>query len=177
MREVTLNREHLLELGNEFEKELLSYLKIKFPSGKYLHNLNVYSAFLGKTTQIDLIFITYKCIYVIEAKNWIGFIEGGYNDEHWSGKSRANLIMTVFNPVNQNNIHIRTVRNALRLRGINPPKFHNIVVVPDGTAIRSTCREVINKSKLIPTINRYEKQSHYNLNPTELYAQIREVCN
>lgn len=176
MRDVILDRTHLEELGTEFEFKIMRYLGIKFPQAVFLHDLSIYCKRLDKETQIDLIMITDKEIYVIEAKNWVGHIEGTYNDSKWTGSSRARLLMTVFNPVDQNAIHIRTLRNALRCSGINPPQFHNLVVVPDGTAIKSPCKEVINLAKTFSVINQVESASKNKIDKSLFHKMIMEVC-
>jgi hypothetical protein len=171
-----LNRGRLEELGAVFELEIMDYLAEKFPNSIIMHNLEVFCKPLEKDTQIDIIMLTDKNVYLIEAKNWTGYIEGEYNNEHWTGISRARVKMEVFNPINQNDLHIRALRNALRNEGLNPPYFNNFVVVPDGTAIKSTCREVVNKSFLINRITRAEKTLSNNYDKQSLAEKIRKVC-
>lgn len=173
---MNLNRTHLEQLGEEFELEILSYLQLKYPQSEVLHNYSIYCEYLKKDTQMDLIFITSKNVYIIETKNWVGFIRGNYNDKHWEGRSRSKTTMTVFNPVNQNALHIRTLRNALRVKGINPPIFRNLVVVPDGTEIKSDCTEVINQSLLLQKITHMENNSNLLLDTTYMKNSIKGVC-
>lgn len=173
---MNLNRTHLEQLGEQFEQEVATYLKLKCPISEVLHDSTIYCEYLKKETQIDIILITQKNVYVIEAKNWIGFIRGNYDDKHWEGRSRSKNTLTVFNPVNQNALHIRTLRNALRLQGINPPIFKNIVVVPDGTEIKSECSEVINRSLLWQKILNMERNSKLQINIDMMKKLIRKVC-
>lgn len=173
---MNLNRMHLEALGEEFELEISQYLQLKYPKSEVLHNNSIYCEFLKKETQMDLIFITDRNVYIIEAKNWIGFIRGNINDKHWEGRSRSKNTITVFNPVNQNALHIRTLRNALRLQGMNPPMFKNIVVVPDGTEIKSDCSEVINKSMLLQRIASNENSSSLSIDIMNMKNSIKGVC-
>ena len=141
-------RKRLLYCGDSFEYTVMDVVRAAFPDAILLHNRSAFSAFLDNDTQIDVIAISSSGVFVIEAKNWAYWIKGTYDDYQWTGKSRDQKIMTVFNPVHQNFIHIRTIRNALRGIGLNPPAFQNIVVVPDGTEIVGNCEEVVNLSVL-----------------------------
>ena len=177
MRDLHLDRRQLENLGIDFELEIERYIMSKYPDSIVLHNLTIYSTKLEKDTQLDLVLLTNKCVYVIEAKNWVGYIKGEYNDVYWEGKSRARTNMKVFSPVNQNDIHIRALRNAIRLKGINPPMFKNLVVVPDGTSIKSHCQEVVNRSRLLNVIEKNENISSDYIDKRKFASIIREVCD
>ena len=142
------DRTRLLYNGESFEYQLMDVVRMEFPDAVILHNLSLYSAYLQNDTQIDVVVVDSSGIFVLEAKNWKYWIQGTYDDYQWTGKSRDQKVMTVFNPFHQNFIHVRTLRNALRVIGVEPPLFHNFVVLPDGTEIRSRCAEVVNLSML-----------------------------
>lgn len=167
------NRRKLLIVGESFEFKIMSIVKAAFPDAIVLHDLRLDSAFLGKETQIDVIAITSNGVFVIEAKNWKHWIKGDYEDHEWTGLSSDRKVMTVFNPFHQNFIHVRTLRNAIRLSGHEPGQFHNLVVLPDGTEIKSNCKEVISLAKL-PRVMR-EKQSLYPVDINECKRQIEGV--
>ena len=176
MGDFTLNRAKLESIGTSFEIELANYVRAKLPAAHIIHNAQIFSKQLGKMTQVDLTYISDKAVIVIEAKNWVDYIKGNCDDIEWQGRSRAHINMTVFNPVEQNNIHIRALRNALRLTGMNPPLFYNLVVLPDNTSIKSDCNEVINKSSLVKRIHEIELRSKHELNIGIIEKAIREVC-
>lgn len=169
------DRRTLLYNGESFEFELMDHLRAVMPEAIILHDLKLYSAYLGKDTQIDLAVITKKAVFIIEAKNWKYWVSGEYSDYEWSGKSRDNKIMKVFNPIHQNFIHIRALRNAMRGIGFNPVPFYNVVVVPDGTEIKSNCKEVMNFSKLM----RFVQLSANTSNEIDMGAYrdcMKKVC-
>ena len=57
----------------------LELLKVKGYNGNILHNLYIpYNN--GKTSEIDILFITKKGIFVIESKNYSGWIYGSEKD-------------------------------------------------------------------------------------------------
>ena len=83
--------------------------------------------------------------------------------------------MTVFNPYDQNIIHVRALRNAIRRRGGKPVIFHNLVVLPDGTEIYSDCKDVVNSSQLPKAIARMKKSADVNLDKKAYIEMIRGV--
>lgn len=135
--------------GSVFEDTIARHLKQWFPDSIVLSNLELSSAYLGKVTQIDLIMIHSKGIFVIEAKAWHKWVRGTYDDSQWLGKSQSPDVIRTFSPVNQNFIHVRTLRNAIRRElGKEPPVFHSVICFPDSTDLNTPCKEVVNLSSL-----------------------------
>ena len=149
-------REILLRNGTSFEFKVMNDVITEFPEAKIYHDVKYYSTYLQQETQVDLLIITSTGVFMIEAKNWKNWVAGTYDDFFWYGRSRESKTLKVHNIVMQNLIHIRELRNILRVRGYEPPVFHNIVVFPDGTELRTECSEVINLSKLHRTMNKVQ---------------------
>lgn len=160
----------LLEFnGNYFETIIAGLLAEKYPEAKILHDVSLFCTYLGKTTQIDVIMLHPRGLFVIEAKNWYGWIKGNLNDVKWKGKSLSKDIMTVYSPFNQNFLHIRTLRNHLRVLSGSAPEFKNYVCLPDGTDINSDCKCVCNLSLMLHKIEsdiRYSTQT-YDVNSVQ----------
>lgn len=135
--------------GISFENIILRHLSSKYSGSIFLHNLELYSDYLKKDTQIDIVFIDSKGVFVIEAKNWKNWVRGDYGDKHWKGQGASHDVITTFNPIDQNFIHIRALRNAIRRECREEPVlFHNVVCFPDSTALKTECKEVVNLSYL-----------------------------
>lgn len=74
------------------------------------------------TTEIDLLFITQKGIFVIESKNYVGYIFGTDTNQKWTvsvykgkgfwGQNKTQKFQ-FFNPIKQNKIHIKWLNNYL----------------------------------------------------------------
>ena len=158
-----MSRRDLEFTGSLFETQICSMLKVEFPESEVINNLEVFSHYLGKSTQIDVILVTQKCIVFVEAKNWTNWVKGNYNDFHWTGRGKSKNVMTVFNPINQNKIHVRAVKNALHRKGLLLPVIHNIVCFPDGCMINSDSSDVVNYSQLRNKIASIESESKYTL--------------
>lgn len=78
----------------------------------------------GGTTQVDHIVLSKYGIFVIETKNFSGWIYGNEKNQHWTQviyrkKSRF------YNPILQNKAHIRSIEKLLRV----PPQIPIVSVV------------------------------------------------
>ena len=92
----------------------------------------------GKTSQIDELVIADSGIYVIEVKNYKGWIFGNESHQYWmqvlpdgyTGKSLKNRL---YNPVRQNASHISCVRKLLpEYEG----PFHSLIVFGDNAEFK-----------------------------------------
>lgn len=150
-----MDRRSLLTVGDWFEKHIANQLQQTFPGSTVLQDLRLFSHYLSTIkqrpvdTQIDLVLITDFKIYVIEAKKWNLEITGDRDDHMWYGKSNIRSNIHHINPVEQNMVHVRALRNLLRRNNYDVPSFANYVCVPNGTHIISNCREVMELSQLI----------------------------
>lgn len=101
----------------------LEFMKMKNYKGNILYDLYVPSAD-GKYSQIDVLFICSKGIFVIESKNYSGTISGNEFDDKWYtrlehgskgyspyGMKRNNGF---YNPIKQNRKHIEAVQYHLK---------------------------------------------------------------
>lgn len=88
----------------------------------------------GSTTQIDIILIFRSGIYVIECKDYSGWIFANSSHDYWTqtlrygwqGDSTKNRF---YNPIKQNQNHIKCIRQKLdRYRTV---PMHNIIVFSD----------------------------------------------
>lgn len=169
-----MDRKRLEFKGSVFESYLAMEIKDKLPNAKIIMNKEIYSPFLGKNTQIDLIIITDYNVYVLEAKNWSTFIKGTYDDSHWKGKGSSQT-MTIFNPINQNAIHNRALRLALHNKGYSELKpFKSLIVVPKECQLMTNCKEVCTISELQKVIARNDLNTE-TINKDFYFQIINEV--
>ena len=82
---------------------------------------NAYIPYNGGTSEIDLILLTEFGIYVIESKNYSGWIFGSENNKNWTVSYNKNTKERLYNPIWQNNSHIKALTNYLQItdNGIN----------------------------------------------------------
>lgn len=110
-------------------KSLLHY-ENKGQFGEYLaeyaltnHNLdgdfvvlkNLYLPMKGKTTEIDLLLIHEKGIFVFESKNYSGWIFGSENQLKWTQCFKNGTKEQFYNPIKQNRTHIRALANLIQM--------------------------------------------------------------
>jgi hypothetical protein len=67
----------------------------------------------GTTTEVDIVMISQKGIYVIESKNFSGWIYGNEKDKDWIQAFKNGNKNKFFNPVWQNKGHITGLKNVL----------------------------------------------------------------
>lgn len=82
---------------------------------------NLYIPYNGKTSEIDLVMLTEFGIYVIESKNYSGWIFGSENNKYWTVTYNSNTKERLYNPIWQNIGHINALTNYLQItdNGIN----------------------------------------------------------
>lgn len=101
--------------------EYITYLNLKkFEStgGKFLFNCYIPSG-NNRTTEIDVLLICSRGLFVIESKNFSGWIFGNENNKYWmqslpKRQVAKDKIFWFYNPILQNAYHIRHLRNLIR---------------------------------------------------------------
>lgn len=168
-----MSRRRLELNGSLFEGQIAILLSDTFTDSKYILNKSVYSPFLKKDTQIDLIFIRPCGVYIIEAKNWKTYIKGTINSDEWKGKGSGSP-MSVRSPLQQNQMHVRALRAALRKNNLEPVVFNSYIVVPDSCQIITDSEEVVTLSKL-RSIMQMDEFSQQKVIVDEYYDAIMNV--
>ncbi len=100
-------------------------------NGYVLQNLYIPTG-NGRTTELDLVFISAKGIFVIESKNYNGEITGKVSDKDWRVRYANGKSFTLYNPIMQNEGHIRALRNVKWWFGI---PIHSVIMFGDGANI------------------------------------------
>ncbi len=138
-------------IGRYGEYLTYKYLK-KFEKGgaKFLFNIYIPKE-KDETTEIDVLMICNKGLFVFESKNYSGWIFGSENQKYWyqtlpAGKGRSHKEQ-FYNPIMQNRSHIKHLKAFL---GEQIP-MRSIIVFSD----RCTLKSVQTHSTDISVINRY----------------------
>lgn len=104
--------------------------------GKFLFNLYLPRG-NSQTTEIDLILITNKGLFVFESKNFDGWIFGNEAHKNWTQslprRSGGSYKSSFYNPIKQNAAHIRHLR---QITGYDIP-VHSVVVFSDACTLKS----------------------------------------
>ena len=80
---------------------------------KTLHN--IYIPYRGKTSEIDVLLIHEKGLFVIESKNYSGWMFGSAEQKQWTQVMNKNTKNRFYNPVMQNATHINALSKYLGL--------------------------------------------------------------
>ena len=107
--------------GEMLTARTLRRVRFCWRDGKLLQNIYIPKPD-GTTTEIDLIYITVKGIFVVESKNYSGYIFGSdkhpkwtatlYAGKDWLGRKRVEK-NHFYNPVWQNQAHIKFLKQFL----------------------------------------------------------------
>lgn len=82
--------------------------------GEFLVYNNLYIPIAaGKWTEIDLVVVHEKGIFVVESKNYSGVITGEPQDDQWSKMLSSTFNQRFYNPIKQNATHIRALSQYL----------------------------------------------------------------
>lgn len=112
--------------GEEGELSTALFLERVRGYKKILHHVYVPKEG-GGTTEIDLVMIHEKGMIVIENKNYKGSIYGKEDDLYWRQVYDDGGKRSFYNPVRQNQSHIRHLRRLLENCGIGPLPYFSVI--------------------------------------------------
>lgn len=148
---------------------------------RFLFNLYVPTG-NGRTSEIDMVMIHPKCLFVIECKNYSGWIFGNENNEYWTQvlpKGRWESHKTQFyNPIKQNAQHIKTIRRHI---GDKIP-VHSVIAFSD----KCSFKDVTVRSRVIVDYYSYissdintviSELDEYSINVDGIYSSLLQYTN
>lgn len=124
------------------------------------------------TSQIDHVVISDFGIFVIETKNYKGWIFGHENSEYWT-QVIYNHKNKFYNPIRQNLGHIKALKNCLN----NYPdlKYKSIIVFSTDAEIKvQTVTDVVHTPILLKTIKSYSQANLSKNDQENIFNRIKE---
>ena len=87
-------------------------------------------------TEIDILMLTQKGVFVVEVKNYGGWIFGNENQRYWTQtlRSNNNNKHTFLNPIWQNYAHIKALENLLNDDSV---ALHSLIVFTDRSEFKN----------------------------------------
>ena len=151
------------DAGTQQERCIAEILADISNDGKVLRNIYL-PMDNGETTEIDVLSITPKGIFVIESKNYKGWIFGSYDNRNWTatysiGRGREAEKHQFYNPIKQNNTHINYLRKTLGYSG----PIWSLIVFSDDVEFK----EVPTESEL--------NQNQYLIYLTDLKSTVKTI--
>jgi hypothetical protein len=111
--------------GEKLTERELKWVKLFGRDGKILRNVYLPKGEGSEeTSEVDVIFITQKGIFVFESKNYSGWIFGNESDTLWTATLANGDRNKFYNPILQNKTHIKWMREFV---GDKIPLFSIIV--------------------------------------------------
>lgn len=123
----------------------------------------------GSTHQIDHVVISKYGIFVIETKQYNGYIKGNDYDKRWLIKNGKKKIY-VNNPLHQNYGHVKSLEEILNLP---EEKFISLVCIPSRATVSVKSNNVTRIYNLLDKITSYKEDIIEN--PNELYEIITNL--
>ena len=80
---------------------------------------NVYIPHKGKTTEIDVVMVHEKGIFILESKNYSGWIFGSAEQHKWTQSLQNGEKHQFYNPIKQNATHCKAIESFLDINAAN----------------------------------------------------------
>ncbi len=109
--------------GEKLTERELKWVQLFGRKGKVLRNVYLPKD-NGETSEVDVVFITQKGIFVFESKNYSGWIFGDENSKNWTASLPNGQKNQFYNPIMQNRTHLKWMKNYV---GEEVPLFSIIV--------------------------------------------------
>ena len=109
--------------GEKLTERELKLVRLLGRKGKTLRNIYIPKD-NGETSEIDVVYITQKGIFVFESKNYSGWIFGNEKGTYWTVVLPNKQKNRFYNPVKQNRTHIKWLQKYV---GEDVPLFSIIV--------------------------------------------------
>lgn len=138
---------------------------------KVINNLMIKAG--SQTTQIDHVVVSPYGIFVIETKNYHGWIIGGEYSQYWYQiiyKRKERL----YNPIRQNYGHIQVLKNVLK--EFNDINYISIVVFSDRAVLKvRTSANIVKASSLLWTIKQYNDINISAYEVETLFNKLKDI--
>lgn len=158
------------QLKGSIGEMTVDYLLSKLNKDYYFHLNNVLLPLKnGGTTQIDHLVLSPYGIFVIETKNYQGFIFSDENQDYWTQKTYSGTYR-LYNPIKQNDNHINVLATLLN---IDKSYFHSIILFVGECQLKTPLpSNVMVCNFLTNNLNAYIQQKNEMIIPEEMFREI-----
>ncbi|MGG5210408.1 NERD domain-containing protein [Chryseobacterium sp. MIQD13] len=137
---------------------------------KYIVLNNIELKIKGSTSQIDHIIVSDYGIFVIETKNYKGWILGYEKDRYWT-QAIYKYRRKFYNPVLQNQGHIYALKHVLK--NYQFLRYYSIITFTKRATLKTkTYTDVVYTNKLVKTIKKYDSAYLSEQTKNEIVATI-----
>ena len=166
--------------GEKLTERELKLVQLFGRKGKVLRNVYLPKD-NGETSEVDVIFITQKGIFVFESKNYSGWIFGDEKSKNWTVMFPNKHKEQFYNPILQNKTHMKWMKSYI---GEDVPLF-SIIVFSERCELKKVTVEsedikVIKRDRTYATV-----RDIWDKNPDtvsdekieKLYSKLKELTN
>lgn len=140
------------------------------PKNQYFILNDIMLEINNQTHQIDHVVVSNYGIFIIETKQYNGYITGGEYDKKWKKKS-GKKIYYFQNPIHQNYGHLKAIQEA---KNIEEDKLIPIVCIPSRAKVQVNVKShVVSIYKLLDTIKSYRAEVIQN--KEEIYNKLSSL--
>lgn len=166
--------------GEKLTERELKLVKLFGRDGKVLRNVYVPKD-NGETSEIDVLFITQKGVFVFESKNYSGWVFGDEKSTYWTVMLPNKEKNRFYNPIKQNRTHIKWLGNYV---GGDVPLF-SIIVFSERCELKKVTVEssdvrVIKRDRTYATVRSIWDSVPDALSPeqvTAVYEKLQALTN
>lgn len=166
--------------GEKLTERELKWVQLFGRKGKTLRNVYLPTSD-GGTSEIDVLFITQKGIFVFESKNYSGWIFGDEKSRNWTAMLPNRVKNQFYNPIMQNRTHLKWLANYV---GDDVPLF-SIIVFSERcelkkVTVHSENIKVIKRDSTYATVLELWEKNPDCIEPDhieELYQSLKQLIN
>jgi predicted RNA-binding Zn-ribbon protein involved in translation (DUF1610 family) len=166
--------------GEKLTERELKIVRLFGRKGKVLRNVYVPKE-NGETSEIDVIYITQKGIFVFESKNYSGWIFGDEKSQYWMAMLPNKIKNQFYNPIKQNRTHLKWLGRYL---GDDIPLF-SLIVFSERCELKKITVEspdvkVIKRDRIYATVRSIWESTEDRLTEeqvNELFVRLKNLTN
>lgn len=161
------------KISGFFGEKSVSFLLSRLDETKYKVINNIMLQVGNKTTQIDHVVVSNYGIFVIETKNYRGWITGNEFDDYWRQtiyKRKERL----YNPIKQNYCHIQALKEHLNeFEDIN---YISIIAFTTKADLKVKAKtDVVYTTRLPQTIKKYNTETIRDSIKEQIYERLNSL--
>lgn len=150
--------------------------------GRFVVLNNLYLPLQQRTTEIDLLMIHEKGIFVFESKNYSGWIFGDAEQQYWTQSFQNGKKYSFYNPIRQNRTHIKALASYL---GKPVSAFTSYIVFSERCSLQKVPLDtaevvIVRRPNMLKKLRVMLKQSptvYSNEEIQTMAAKLRELTN
>lgn len=135
---------------------------------------DMYIPYNGETKQIDVLLLTQFGIYVIESKDYSGWIFGSLNSKIWTQSLNKHSRYKFYNPIWQNNSHIKALCTYLHSKceyfNLEEKYFYSLIIFSGKAELKEIPKNLVD----CKVINDYELNdciNYENMNKPQIFTE------